>query len=258
MSSVEVTGKTLADATAEAARMLHVAEDALEVEVIEEPRGILGLLSGGNEFRIRATVSVESDTTDDTTPGAVDEAPAPEPGAPDAPEDAEGGPEDAEEPVDDAGAQTIDDTVAREAETALNDILSLMGVDAAAAIRSVESGEVSLDVSGSDSGSLIGRHGATLDALQLIVAIIANRGLPHGARVVVDAEGYRERRRQMLEKTALAHAAEAKETGKEIVITELKPYERRIVHMTLKDDEEVETYSEGEGDERHLVISPHA
>jgi len=103
---------------------------------------------------------------------------------------------------------------------------------------------------------LIGRHGATLDALQMLAGLVANSGFEHGARVVVDAEQYRERRRQMLVEMAQQQADKAKESQQEVVIPDLKPFERRIIHLALKEDPEVETYSEGEGDERCIVISP--
>jgi len=111
-------------------------------------------------------------------------------------------------------------------------------------------------VEGDDLGLLIGRHGATLDAVQLIVAIGANREVNDGARVIVDAEGYRARHRQVIEGRAIKLAEEAVASGKEVVVPDLKAYERRLMHLTLKDNPTVETYSEGEGADRVLVISP--
>ena len=75
-------------------------------------------------------------------------------------------------------------------------------------------------------------------------------------RAISEAEGYREKREEMLRDMALTNAAKAKEAEKEIVIRDLKAYERRIIHMTLVDDPDVETYSEGDDDDRQLVISP--
>jgi spoIIIJ-associated protein len=142
--------------------------------------------------------------------------------------------------------------------TALNEILQLMGTEAHAVLTDANSREVSIDIQGRGVGALIGRHGATLNALQLIAAVIANRDATDGVRIALDAEGYRARRQQMLERMAHAHAAKARSAGKEIVITDLKPNERRIVHLALQDDPYVETYSEGEGDGRYIVISPKA
>lgn len=254
MRSVEVTGKTIEEATAAAARQLDASEDELTIEVLEESRKLLGFL-GGHEFRIRASVAQGPEAEHDQPPSAGDKQDT------DEPEQIANGAEDHHAPTDEGDADaaeiaTANDTIARKAASVLDQILSLMGVQAEAVVRSVDTDEVTVEIRGGDAGQLIGRHGATLDALQLVVAIIANRDMPHGARVILDIEGYRERRTQMLQGMAQSHATKAKEARKEIVITDLKPYERRIVHLTLKDDPEVETYSEGEGDARHIVISP--
>jgi len=146
--------------------------------------------------------------------------------------------------------------IAQKAITATNEILGLMGLQAEASLQEINGEGIFINIEGTDSHHIIGHHGATLNSLQLVVAIIANHGLGEGLRIFLDAEGYRDRRRQLLEQMAIMHANKAKESGKEIVVTDLKPHERRIVHMILADDPEVETYSEGAGDDRHLVISP--
>lgn len=170
-------------------------------------------------------------------------------------------------PQDDAAADTVpgvdaidsdarEQAIAERAREALAGIVSLMGHDATVTLVSCKEQTAELTVEGPDAAEIVGKHGATLDALQLLVAVMANRGVSDGIRVSIDADGYREKRRQLLEKMARTHADQARETGKEIVITDLKPYERRIVHLALKDDPDVETYSEGLGDDRQLVISP--
>lgn len=123
-------------------------------------------------------------------------------------------------------------------------------------ITGVDTEEVRLGIEGDNLGLLIGRHGETIDALQLVVAIGANKPFQDGARVILDAENYRARHKKMLEDMAADYAEEVKERGKEAVIPNLKAYERRIVHLALVDDPDVETYSEGEGTDRCLVISP--
>lgn len=123
-------------------------------------------------------------------------------------------------------------------------------------ITGVDSDEVRLDVKGDNLGLLIGRHGQTIDAMQLVVAIGANKPFDDGARVILDAENYRARHKQMLEDMAADYAEEVKERQEEAVIPDLKAYERRIMHLALVDDPDVETYSEGEGSDRQLVISP--
>lgn len=161
-----------------------------------------------------------------------------------------------EETPDAEAPAALEQALAERALEALRQIISLMGHEATVTLHGCVDQTVELTADGPDAEALVGKHGATLDALQLLVAVIANRGVADGVRVSIDADGYREKRRQLLEKMAHAHADQAKETGKEIVITDLKPYERRIVHLVLKDDPDVETYSEGLGDDRQLVISP--
>jgi spoIIIJ-associated protein len=242
MESIELSGKSIDEIRAQAAAHFGVAVDEVDVEVIEEKRALLGLL-GGKELRARATVVARS---------APEEGPPTEPAA----EEAEVRAAEAEEA---APAGDRDDELARlanRAEQVTNEILKLMGVSVTAHAREISEEEVRLELLGDDIALVIGKHGDTLDALQLLAAIIANRGAEATARVVLDAEQYRDRRHRALESAALSHAAKAKQTGREVVIRDLKAFERRIIHLTLRDDPEVETYSEGEGRHRSLVISP--
>jgi len=241
MRSVEVTAKTLEDATAQAAEELGVTTEELSVEVIGEPKKLLGFL-GGHEVQIRATV------LGDAPAASEDEAVGPQA------ETAAGETPAAQEGRSDESPSGVADR----ALVAVDDILRLMGTDAHGVLSAADQREVTIDIQGHGTGVLIGRHGVTLNSLQLLVGIIANRGLGQGVRITLDAEGYRARRRQMLERMAHAHAARVRAARKEIVITDLKPHERRIIHMALQDDPDVETYSEGEGDERYIVISPKA
>jgi spoIIIJ-associated protein len=113
-------------------------------------------------------------------------------------------------------------------------------------------------IEGESLGLLIGHHGQTIDAIQHLAARVVLRDGP-GAdrrRVVVDADGYRARRRTALEHQADDAADEAVRTGREIELDPMSPSERRIVHEHLRDRDDVETQSEGEGADRRLVISP--
>lgn len=232
MRSVETTGKTLEEAREAALQELQATAEQVEFETLEEPKRLLGFLGAQAEFRVRATLREDGPVGEDqaATVAALPEAA-----------------ETDDRAVDDAG---------RRAQEFLAETTRLMGLDTEVVITGVEAGEIALEIQGPSLGLLIGRHGATLDALQLLAAVVANGGADRGARIIVDAEDYRERRREMLRKMALAHAEKAKKRGQEVVIPDLKPFERRIVHLALKDDPEVETYSEGEGEDRCLVISP--
>jgi len=237
MDWTEGTGKTLEEARQDALDRLGVSEDQVEFEVLDKPGGLSGIL-GRSTWRVRARVAEEeAEETEDAA--AADDVPADTTAAPDT--------EDGVMPHRD---------LAEAGREVLQQMVTLMGSDGVVEFGACTDGEVELNIEGEDLGILIGRHGATLDAIQLIVAIAANRDVADGARVIVDAEGYRERHRQMLEARAQEYANEVKSSGREVVIPDLKSYERRYMHMLLKDDPDVETYSEGEGDDRVLVISP--
>lgn len=116
--------------------------------------------------------------------------------------------------------------------------------------------ELILDITGDNLAVLIGRHGKTLDALQFIVSAITTRVLGFRYPVVVDVEGYKNRQRQKIESLARSAASRADQQHKAIKLRPMTPYERRIVHITLRDDDRVETASEGEGSSRHVVVLP--
>lgn len=116
--------------------------------------------------------------------------------------------------------------------------------------------ELILDITGDNLAVLIGRHGKTLDALQFIVSAITTRVLGFRYPVVVDVEGYKNRQRQKIESLARSAASRADQQRKAIKLRPMTPYERRIVHIALRDDDRVETASEGEGSSRHVVVLP--
>ena len=111
-------------------------------------------------------------------------------------------------------------------------------------------------VEGEDVGLLIGRRGQTIDAVQLLCYRAAFRGRQDRKRVVVDAAGYRERRREAVERQADRAADRALKTGKEIELEPMTPTERRLVHQHLKDRAGLETFSEGDEPERCVIVAP--
>jgi spoIIIJ-associated protein len=117
--------------------------------------------------------------------------------------------------------------------------------------------EIRVTIGGPDVGVLIGRHGQTLDALQIIANAIARRSGDEPRRVVVDAAGYRDRRETTLRSLAREHAARAVALGERVPLEAMSGSERRIVHESLKDDPEVTTASEGVEPHRYVVIVPH-
>ena len=111
-------------------------------------------------------------------------------------------------------------------------------------------------VDGEDVGLLIGRRGQTIDAVQLLCYRAAFRGLQERKRVVVDAAGYRQRRREMVERQANRAAERALETGKEIELEAMTASERKLVHDHLLERFGVETFSEGDEPERCVIVAP--
>lgn len=134
-------------------------------------------------------------------------------------------------------------------------VVDLMGIEAH--VGASETPEwVKADIGGDDLGLLIGRHGATIDALQYISAIVVNSDRRERRQVIVDAEGYRDRRAAAL--TALADRT-AKKVARESASIALKPMsaaERKVIHLHLKDHASVETVSEGNEPFRAVVVSP--
>lgn len=119
-------------------------------------------------------------------------------------------------------------------------------------------GQTKIDITlpETDSGALIGYHGEKIDALQLIINLIWNQHAVVYTPIQVDINGYRDRRRRALEELADKAAAKAIESGREILLPHLPSYERRLIHLYLEPHSEVTTYSEGDGEERRLVVRP--
>jgi spoIIIJ-associated protein len=137
----------------------------------------------------------------------------------------------------------------------LERVVDALGVDAEVQVEE-DSDQIVGRVDGDDVGLLIGRRGQTIDAVQLLCYRAAFRGLQERKRVVVDAAGYRVRRREAVERQASRAAERALETGKEIELEPMTPNERRVVHQHLKDRAGVETFSEGDEPERCVIVAP--
>ena len=109
---------------------------------------------------------------------------------------------------------------------------------------------------GDDLGLLIGKHGATIDALQHIAMRAALRGDAERKQVTVDAAGYRERREQALHRAADRAVADALRYGRPVELEPMRALERKVVHIYLRDRTDIETHSEGDEPDRRLVVTP--
>lgn len=117
-----------------------------------------------------------------------------------------------------------------------------------------DEGELILDVNGGDLAVLIGRHGRTLDSLQMVLTSLMSSRIKFYYPIVVDIESYKTRRKKKLEDIAYAAAERAAKQGR-VALAPMNAYERRIVHMTLLDNESVTTHSEGEDPNRRVVVT---
>jgi len=118
------------------------------------------------------------------------------------------------------------------------------------------SGRIQYDIKGDDAAILIGKRGQTLEAIQYLIEKIVNRNHKNRIRVKVDIEGYLENRRNSLRQLAVRMAKKAKRTGKPESVGQMNAHDRRIVHLALKNDNDIRTQSMGEGFYRKLVIFP--
>ncbi len=153
------------------------------------------------------------------------------------------------------GAVDLPDEPAGRVQAILERVVEELGVEARIEVDEGDE-EIVGRIEGDDVGLLIGRRGQTIDAVQLLCYRAAFRGRQDRKRVVVDAAGYRERRREAIERQADRAAERSLKTGKEIELEPMSPTERRVVHQHLKDRAGVETFSEGEEPERCVIVAP--
>lgn len=140
-------------------------------------------------------------------------------------------------------------------EELLEEVVDGLGLDAEIEVDE-QDGVLSGRLEGEDVGLFIGRHGQTIDAVQHLAQRIIFPEGPSAVRVVIDANGYRERRAEALHAMADDAAEKALSSGKPVDLDPLPPFERRIVHEYLRERGGVETHSEGNEPERYLVVTP--
>ena len=221
--SVEATGETVGEAKWNALRELELRiprldRSAVRFQVLSEgERGLLGV--GYTPARVVAVADGETQAS----------------GAP---------------PVDES------EDAARLREL-LTHVTAAIGVRCRIEVRETET-ELVAECFGAELGLLIGRHGQTIDAVQLLASLIVRAGDEDETRraVVVDAAGYRERRRQTLESLAARSAEEALRTGERVELEPMSAAERKVVHTSLEGHEGVTTASEGDEPYRRVVVEP--
>jgi spoIIIJ-associated protein len=229
METYEFEGKTTEEAIENAARKLNLAVEDLNVDIIEPgSAGIFGLV-GGRKAKIKVTLKStpeprETDELEETVE-----------------------PRETEEPEESEELQLAQET--------LKKILSLIPMEATVRADRID-GKINLNIVGDRSGLLIGRKGKTLDALQYLVTKIVNKTFDRKVNVIVDSEDYRIRRKDSVTQLALKMGEKAKRIKKPVMTNPMNPHDRRLVHLALKDDENLETRSRGEGLLKKVVIIP--
>ena len=256
--TMEWTGRTVEAALEAAAADLGCAPASLEYTVLEQPsRGFLGLI-GRKDARIRVR---------DIDGAAVAETKAADPSA-DMAELETRLEEEVEETQVDAPAKAASSKAAKakdavslleqekRARKFLEDVFAAMKIEVELQRSETEEG-ILFQLEGESLGILIGKHGQTLDALQYLTNLAANRGVA-GERlhVQLDIEGYRARREETLTRLAGHLAEKACRIGQEIHLEPMNRHERKIIHMALQDSRKVSTYSAGDEPRRYVVIVP--
>lgn len=258
MESVETSGRTVDDAIENALDELGLERDEVDVEILHEgSASALARVRVTPRARVDDPAAPEDEYEDDEPFDDEEEL------EDDALED------DEEELDDDASDDDVTqwappspemEPIAEAARTTLEDILRHMEMQGEVVITRAVDDEglptVELEVEGEYLGILIGHHGETLSALQFVTGLMTSRRLSKRVRVIVDMEGYRERRSRMLRDIALRAAERAQRYRQPIFLDPMQPAERRIVHIALQQHPYVTTHSIGEGDNRRVVVSP--
>jgi len=137
----------------------------------------------------------------------------------------------------------------------LDNIFKKMGLDPRIDVEETTE-HIIFNLSGKDLGVLIGRRGDTLDSLQFLINLMVNKQNIQRKKIIIDVEGYRNRREETLVSLAHRLAEKVKRTGRKVVLEPMSPHERRIIHVALQDNNHIATYSEGEEPYRKIVIVP--
>jgi spoIIIJ-associated protein len=149
---------------------------------------------------------------------------------------------------------TLKQDVSSAPETILKEVLSRMGIDAEVESSYID-GSTHLNIVTDSPALLIGKHGQTLDAIERLLNCIVNKASLVKRRVFVNTEGYRERREERLMEMAHQVAEKVRYTDRDVVLAPMSARDRRIIHVALKEDEVVSTYSQGEGEMRRIVVT---
>ena len=252
MAFVEMTAKTVDEAVAKALKELNITAEEAVVEVLEEgKKGFLGMFSKDAKVRVTAKevaapvveeiiveeVKVEVETEAEET--VKEEAPA----------------VTEERAAREPKKFVVNDEAVAKAREFLQKVFNAMKIEVVMEkFVNKNDGTVTFKLHGADMGILIGKHGQTLDSLQYLTNLVANKNSAERVRVIIDVEDYRDRRIETLNRLAYRLADKVKRSGERVALEPMNPHERKIIHMALQNDCRVTTLSEGDEPYRHVVI----
>jgi spoIIIJ-associated protein len=263
-ATIEIIAPTVEEAVEKGLKELGVTRDMVEYEVLDEgSKGLFGL--GNRQARVRLTMVTQAESR--SAPPAEKETSSsstPAQAAPEAPAEAA----DDEEEEDDDYYTSDDDGLDLEniqaiAKATVSELLEKMNIHRATVTTTTlpiddaaDRPGVLVEVNGNDLSILIGKQAETLNALQYITRLIVGKEIGRGINLVVDVEGYRTRREQSLRQLARRMASQAIKTGRKQMLEPMPANERRIIHIELRDNDQVETESVGEEPRRKVTIIP--
>ncbi|MDE0317482.1 MAG: Jag N-terminal domain-containing protein [Candidatus Poribacteria bacterium] len=149
---------------------------------------------------------------------------------------------------------TLKEDISTAPETVLKEMLTRIGINGEVESNFID-GSLHLNMVTDSPALLIGKHGQTLDAIERLLNCIVNKNALAKKKVFVNTEGYRERREQTLVDLAHQVAAKVKRTRQDVVLAPMSAKDRRVIHLALQSDDNVSTFSQGEGDMRRIVIT---
>lgn len=255
MAFVEMTAKTVDEAVAKALKELNITAEEAVVEVLEEgKKGFLGMFSKDAKVRVSTKevvveeagaepvveeVKVEVETIVEKEVEVKEEAPA----------------VTEERAAREPKKFVVNDEAVAKAREFLQKVFNAMKIEVVMEkFVNKNDGTVTFKLHGADMGILIGKHGQTLDSLQYLTNLVANKNSVDRVRVIIDVEDYRDRRIETLNRLAYRLADKVKRSGERVALEPMNPHERKIIHMALQNDRRVTTLSEGDEPFRHVVI----
>ncbi|MBQ8658162.1 MAG: protein jag [Clostridia bacterium] len=234
MNYTEFTGKTVEEAVENGLKELGITRENADIRILEEgKKKLFGSVKARVEIAAKnAETATETIEKEETQTETVEE-----------------------KIVESAANSTEGMTDGERAVAFLDGLFEILHITACTELVS-EGDKIEINVTAANTTSIIGKRGATLDAVQTLAGAVANTGRDDYKRVVVDCENYRENREATLKKLAENLAAKATRLEKKIKLEPMNPYERRIIHSALSQIEGVSTQSEGKEPNRYIVVIP--